>query len=403
MFHKITIKNNKTTPLYAGHPWVFSGALIKLYDNIIPGSIVSIVDENNTFIAWGIYNVNQSICFRALSFKENEIDGNQLNNNFDYQVQFFYQRFLYLKTHKLAMLDDNTNGYRLVNADADYLPGLIVDVYDDLAVFQIAILGMENFNQAIIKALIMLGFLHVVEKSDSESRKLEKLEIKDAIVHHGEQKDFYPFIENNITLLSNPISGQKTGFFLDQRKTRKWLYQHAQDKKVINLYSYYGGFSICSLLGGCLGVISVDSSKPAIEACNNIIKLNDTSGKLHKKHGTEVVDVFQYLQSDLSCDILICDPPGFAKHKNAIDSAISGYTRLNRLCLSKLQSGNIFITSSCSGLIKMEDFVNILKKASFLEKKPLRILEIYGADFDHTSILGFKEGEYLKTLIVQVV
>ncbi len=401
---KITIKNNKIYPLLAGHPWVFSGALLNIDDSINP-QIVALHNENGDFIAYGCYKANNSICFRVISFDKLEIDVNEFNKNYILQEKFFYNRLIKLYEIKKSFISSNTNGFRLVNADADYLPGLIVDVYNDIAVFQISLFVMEQFIEAIVESLKKLGYKCIIEKSDSQSRKIEGLSLKDTKIHFGHKQDSYEFLENGIKMLSNPFGGQKSGFFLDQRKARHWIYNNAKNKSVLNLYSYSGGFSISSLLGGAKRVVSVDVSSLAIDMCEKIISLNDNNIlNLQLKHISVVENVIDYIKKPLeNVDIIVCDPPAFAKKRDSLKNAINAYTTINQKCLEKLSSGGILITSSCSGLIKMEDFINILKKVALHTHKPIRILEIFTEDVDHTKLLGFKEGEYLKTLILQVI
>lgn len=362
---KIVIKTERIAPLIAGHPWVFSGALVNKYQNIDAGSIVKLVDAKDNFLAYGFYNHNQSISFRVISFNESDI----------FDEDFFFNKMKSLLESKKFLLPENTNGFRLVNADADYLSGLVVDIYDDLAVFQISIMGMEKCRDFVISSLKRLGFKHIIEKSDSESRNSESLEVKEVCLIQGEQKETYSFLENKITMLADPFLGQKTGYFLDQRTARTWVKNHSKGKNVINLFSYSGAFSISALIGGAIDVQSIDISQKALDLSEKIAELNSFDGK----HSTLKVDVLDYINKNndlknINNKIIICDPPAFAKNKGALKNATNAYVKLNAKCLSNMKSGDILVSSSCSGLIKMEDFQFILKKASMMANKKVRIL-----------------------------
>ncbi len=393
---KIIMKGDRLSPIKLGHPWVFSGALEKQYSNIEAGDIVSIVDAENNFLAYGFYNHNQSISFRVLSFNKEDI----------FNEDFFFNRISNLLKIKKSFLTEETDGFRLVNADADYLAGLVIDVYGDLAVFQISIMGMEKCRDFIISTLKKLNFTHIVEKSDSESRKAEKLEIKETILIQGEKKEYYPFLENGITMLADPFDGQKTGYFLDQKDARSWVKNNSRNKTVINLFSYSGAFSISALIGGAIEVYSVDISQKALNLSEKILLLNKDS--FSGKYNLLKADVLDYINKNndlvkIENKIIICDPPAFAKNKGALKNATNAYIKLNSKCLSSMNSGDILLSSSCSGLIKMEDFQFILKKASLLSGKKVKILSEFKQSSDHSRILGFREGEYLKTLILQVI
>ncbi len=393
MLNKIIIKNDKITPLLGGHPWVFSGALLEKYP-FVAGEIVALYNEKNTFIAYGFYNYKQSICFRVISFTQGDV----INED------FFYNKMYELLQIKSTLLPENTNGFRLVNADADYLPGLVVDVYADLAVFQIAIAGMERCSEWIITSLKRLGFNHIIEKSDSESRKAEELIPKEAKIHHGDRRDFYSFKENSLEMICDPLLGQKTGYFLDQRDARTWLRRNCKNKNVLNLFSYSAAFTVAALAGEASFVTNIDISEKALALADELLRQHVSFAGRYK---SEKINVLDYLNTDacekLNPSIIVCDPPAFIKNKNSLKSGINAYIKLNQKCLSKMKQGDIIITSSCSGLIKMEDFQQIIRKSAFLSAKRVKILAEFKQSFDHTIILGFKEGEYLKTLVLQII
>ena len=390
-YNIIEINKSKVAPLITGHPWVFSGALLCKYPNLKNGEIVKLFCNSN-YVATGVFN-NNSIAFKVLSFNENDvIDSAFIINN----IKSIHNN------KKSLYVNEENNGFRLVNADADYLPGLIIDVFHNLAVFQVSSILMESFIADIILALKQLNFAHIVEKSDSESRKLDGLLVKKPIIHYGVQQSSYKFLENGITMLCDPLCGQKTGFFLDQKLARNWLKHNSKNKKVVNLFSYSGGFGVSALIGEARAVINVDVSKEALQLAELIFQENNASNS-NCLYSCIKSDVFEYLQQDFQADVLICDPPAFAKNKASLDNAVKAYVKINAKCLSKLSVGNIFITSSCSGLLKMEDFINIIKKACLQANKKVKILHEFKQHSDHSIILGFKEGEYLKTLILEII
>ncbi|MFL1781376.1 Class I SAM-dependent rRNA methyltransferase [Candidatus Hepatincolaceae symbiont of Richtersius coronifer] len=428
MYKTITLKKDKINSLLTGHPWVFSGALSKIDFTIEEGEIVALYTESphitslstdplskgGTFLAYGFYNPKQSIAFKILS----------LDVKAKINQDFFTNRLKQLEALKKSLINNETNGYRLANADADYLPGLIIDIYDTLAVLQISNIGMQKYIPMIVTALKSLKLHTIIEKLSN------KLQIENAlspggkadiILHYkdledktnysqhnftpfaGNESDYFLFKENSLLFLSDPYYGQKTGFFLDQKEARLWLKNHSKEKSIVNLFSYSGGFGVAALVGGASKIINVDSSEQALNLCATNIALNDLNQVFINKYENIKTDVFNYLITDFSADIIVCDPPAFAKNKGALENATNAYIKLNYKCLSKLQSGGILITSSCSGLIKMEDFIAIVRKAALLAKKQLMILAEFKQSADHTSLLGFKEGDYLKTLVLKVL
>jgi 23S rRNA (cytosine1962-C5)-methyltransferase len=291
-----------------------------------------------------------------------------------------------------------------VNADSDFLPGLIIDVYNNIAVYQINILGMSNFDSIINAVLIELGFDAIVSKNDSSSRKQEGLQIEESIIKYNPKNlDLTNIIfkENGINLISDPIYGQKTGFFLDQIQTRKSIQSLSKNKTVLNLFCYSGASSIYALSGGAKSVVSLDSSDKALELLNKNLQINNID---INKHQSIQQDAFDYLNNLTDTfDIIVLDPPAFCKHKDSINRAKTAYSKINSKCLSKLKKNGILITSSCSSLIKLEDFMQIIKIASYSESRILQILSIHLHNQDHTNLVGFKEGEYLKTVILRVL
>lgn len=404
-YKKIFLKKGKDIPLKAGHPWVFSGGIDKYEDMPGKGDFINIYSAEKNFIGSGSFHPGNSIRIRIFSNIE----------NCSYDKEFFAKRITSLNNLKLQFLPKGTDGYRLVHSDADMLPGLIIDVYGKHIVMQINTLAMENLKQHIIDALVeVLSPLSITEKSDMESRKQEGLKPTPPITVYGTtpHKGEVIFTENNLTMISDVIEGQKTGFFLDQRDARIFVKNIAKGKKVLNLFSYSGSFSIAAAAGGATEVTSVDTSAPALSIAEKIFELN----KITETKTTFIKeDVFNYLAARQkenefiasaatqgSNNIIICDPPAFTKKKDQRDEAIKAYIQLNKMCLQIAAPGTIFVTSSCSGVIDREAFNNILRIATGKAGKKALIIAEFSQAPDHTRKISFPEGSYLKTTALLV-
>lgn len=351
------------------------------------------------------------------------------------EKDFFTKRFLSLLDRKKRFLPPQTDGFRLVHADADQLPGLIVDLYADTAVFQIHTSGMEGLRYWIVEALGELpGVQRVVERSDVEARRAEGLSLLSPKVHRGTVKEPVKFQEQGMVMLADVVAGQKTGFFLDQREARHLVRETARRMRVVNLFSYSCAFGIAAWVGGATEVVNVDSSGTALELGTQMFLANGID-PIKEKISFHQGDVFEYLERELSRSTsqsffyksemspflpnfqetgdssstdrlplyLICDPPAFAKSRQSIEEAKKAYLRLNTLCFRLLQSGDLFLTSSCSGMLRQEEFLHLLRLAAGRAGKEARILRILGQSTDHTRTLAFPEGVYLKTVFLEVL
>ncbi len=389
---KISLKPKKDVPVVSGHPWIFSNGIAKCEASNI-GEIVEVFSEGGEYIGTGYFNPQGSISVRILSRNRDEI----------FDCKFFEKRFRELDDAKRNLIPDNTNAYRLCYADADMLPGLIVDKYGDVFVFQIHTAGMDKFREEIISALKnAFKPSAIVERSDIEIRKQEGLKVLEPVVHFGKINEEIIFEENGIKFYSDVVGGQKTGFFLDQRDARKKLLELCKDKKVLNLFCYTGAFSLYAAKGDAKKVVSVDISKTATELVKKNFELNGLEA-------VEIVaaDVFDFLSTEKvkpgDFDIIVCDPPAFAKSGGNVQKALKAYMDLNRKCLALLKKDGILFSSSCSGRVSIDDFRNTLKIAAGSAKKDVRVLSTIGQAPDHTDKLSFPEGRYLKTLILQVL
>lgn len=403
----VEIKPNRDTAIRAGHPWIFSGAVAKV-EKAKRGDLVTVVDYKGDAIGIGTFHPGNSIRVRMISGNPDDV----------IDAAYLAKRFRELSESKKNYLPEKTDGYRIVNADADYLPGLIVDAYRSCLVFQIHTAGMEKLRGPIIEAIKSLNPIQIVERSDVESRKQDQIPPLRPRVIAGRIEGPVEFSEAGIRMLADPIEGQKTGFYLDQRETRRLIPSFAKGKRVVNLFSYTGGGSVAAAISGADHVISVDSSKPALSTAEEIFRLNGLD-PLDDRYRFNDADVFDYLDDAGRPDpawagrtsagrtydgpaLLICDPPAFAKHKRSLENAKKAYLRLNRLCLKGLKPGDLLLTSSCSGMIDRDTFTEILRHAAGTAGRRVSIIEELGAPPDHTKNLSFPEGSYLKTLLLGV-
>lgn len=415
----LKLKPGKEVPLMAGHPWIFSNAIIegplnvdgKKFDEV---GLVEVRAHDGYFLGIGMFNPRTSISVRILALSH----GGKVEKNFVVDEKFFSERFLELERLKKEFLPAQTTAYRLVNADADWLPGLIVDRYGDVFVFQIHTACMDLFRNEIIGALQKsFDCEAIVERSDIESRKSDGLKSLPVKIHFGKIDGPVEFIENGVKFLADVLNGQKTGFFLDQREARRKVGELSkgpskagQAKKVLNLFSYSGGFGLYAALNGAEKVVTLDISERALELAQENFRINGIdidSKKGRAKYEFICGDVFDYLANAPAkaglFDLIICDPPAFAKSNDKIEQAKKAYIDLNKRCMELLESGGILISCSCSGRISHEDFRDILRIAAGRVKKDARILASLSQPLDHTERLCFTEGRYLKTFVLQVL
>jgi len=409
-YPEITLEPGKDTPIRAGHPWVFSQAVARGVE-AEPGSLVLVKSAKGETLGLGTWNANTSIRVRMLTRDASEkID-----------ADFFIRRFKSLDEWKRNHLPPDTDGYRLVHAEADGLPGLIVDRYAGVLVFQLHTAGMDRLRDIIVQALEKtFSPRAVVERSDLDVRKMEGLHDQPIAVRSGEVDGPVTFKETKLKFYADALHGQKTGFFLDQRDARIKVGELSKGKKVLNLFGYTGAFSVHAAKGGATFVSTVDVSRPALELAQQNFKLNKLDPEDEAKCEFLEADVMEVLsdtesplvkgKAELSSrgnkggfDLIICDPPAFAKSERQVMQAMKAYTELNAACLRLLQPGGILVTSSCSGRVTPDDFRSMLKFAAGRAGKQVRVLEWLGHAPDHAELLSFPEGRYLKTAILEVV
>jgi 23S rRNA (cytosine1962-C5)-methyltransferase len=386
--NKVYLKRGKEESLLRFHPWIFSGAIHHTDNGIEEGEVVRVVTENGDFIAVGHYQQG-SIAVRVLTFNEVEIDD-----------QFWESRLQSALDMRLSIgLANNpqTNAYRLVHGEGDLLPGLIIDVYGDTAVMQAHSIGMHLSRYAIAQALAKVMKNRVSNIYYKSETTLSFVEPENGFLL-GET-DNNIAVENGLKFYVDWLRGQKTGFFVDQRENRALLEKYSADKNVLNMFCYTGGFSFYAMRGGAKSVHSVDSSAKAIELTRRNVELNFPGDSRHEAF---CEDAFKYLDKIQGYNLIILDPPAFAKHRGALHNALKGYTRLNQKAFEKIEKGGILFTFSCSQVVTKEHFRNAVFTAAALAKRKVRILHQLHQPADHPINIYHPEGEYLKGLVLYV-
>ena len=392
MYKSIYLKKGKEESLNRFHPWIFSGAIHHMDDNIEEGELVNIFTASNEFIAVGHYQIG-SIAIRVLTFSKVEI-------SYDFWCDRLSSA---LKMRQNVGIADNNvnNTYRLVHGEGDYLPGLVIDCYGETAVMQAHSVGMHVCREEICRALIkVMGerIKHVYYKSETTLPFKAELGQENGFMYGETDNDIA--IENGLKFHVDWLRGQKTGFFVDQRENRNLLEHYAKGKSVLNMFCYTGGFSVYAMRGQAKLVHSVDSSAKAVELTNRNIALNFPDDLRHEAF---CEDAFKYLDNnDNKYDLIILDPPAFAKHRAALHNALKGYTRLNVKGLQRIKHGGILFTFSCSQVVSKEHFRNAVFTAAAQAGRKVRILHQLHQPADHPINIYHPEGEYLKGLVLYV-
>lgn len=387
-YKTIQLKRGKDDSLRRYHPWVFSGAIQRADKDIEEGEVVRVVTEKGEFIAVGHFQQG-SIAVRVLSFHDVSIDDT-----------FWNARLASALKMRLSIgLADapQQNAYRLVHGEGDNLPGLIVDIYNKTAVMQAHSIGMHQQRHDIARQLmtVMDGRIeNVYYKSETT---LPFMEPENGFLYGGSDENIA--MENGLRFYVDWLRGQKTGFFVDQRENRALLEQYAHNKRVLNMFCYTGGFSFYAIRGGAKLVHSVDSSAKAIELTNRNVELNFPGDPRHQAF---CEDAFKFLDNMTEYDLVILDPPAFAKHRAALHNALKGYTRLNQKAMEKMPTGSILFTFSCSQVVTKEHFRNAVFTAAALARRKVRILHQLHQPADHPVNIYHPEGEYLKGLVLYV-
>lgn len=385
----LKLKSGKTQSISRRHPWIFSGALQNYTFDLKNGDVVYIADHRGEILATTHYS-DGSIACRILSFSKVEID----SDFYAHRIQ----AALFIREQSGLTDNDSTNAYRLIHAEGDQLPGLVIDFYNGVAVVQTHSAGMTRDFELIKKALqdsLASRLVHVIHKSADKNSKIialdEDIPAAVEILEHGNAFEV------------NYKTGQKTGFFLDQRENRALSAKYAKGKRVLNAFCYSGGFSIYALKAGAEMVHSLDSSAKAMHLVDENLKLNKLDEGRHKSITADALD---YLNSDEArdqqYDVIILDPPAFAKHRSARHKAVQAYKRLNARALSIMKPGGILITFSCSQVVTPDLFNNTIAAAAIEANRHVRILHHLHQPEDHPISIFHPEGEYLKGLVLSV-
>lgn len=392
MYPRVQLHSGREKSLHFRHPWVFSRAIQHVPKGLENGSLVHVEDSEGRCLGTAYYNGRSQIALRFLSFDENVID-----------TEFFAGKFKEKLAFRRRFLDfSDTNAFRLVFGESDGLPGLIVDVYGDFAVIQIHTLGMDRLRPMVVEALEkILKPKGIYERSDVEVRKKDGLFTMPTGVLFGKEPPAdHQILEHGLKFSVDIRTGQKTGFFLDQRENRLALRKYAKGKNVLNLFSYSGGFSVSALSGGAKKVTSVDISGPALELARGNFSLN---GFDPSKHVFEAKDVFDFLDDQAKniekYDVVVVDPPAFVKNKESLNHGANAYMKLNHKALQLLVDDGILVTSSCSSHVSQELFRTILFKSALQSHRELVVLEQKSQPSDHPLSINFPEGEYLKFVV----
>ncbi len=387
------LKRGKDESLKRFHPWIFSGAVHHIDGQPAEGDLVRVVTSDDTFIAIGHWQIG-SIAVRVLTFVDEPID------------DCFWQRRLACalearKAMGLTGRQDNTT-FRLVHGEGDSLPGLVIDIYGRTAVVQAHSVGMHVCRHDIAAALQQLDGLqldNIFYKSETTLPFKAELGQENGFLIGGEADNVA--IENGLRFHIDWLRGQKTGFFVDQRDNRALVEHYAQGRSVLNMFCYTGGFSVYALRGGAVKVHSVDSSAKAVELVNANVALNFPDDSRHEAFAEDAFRFLQQMDED-AYDLIILDPPAFAKHKDALRNALKGYTRLNLRAFEKIRPGGILFTFSCSQAVSKEQFRTAVFTAAALSGRNVRILHQLHQPADHPINIYHPEGEYLKGLVLYV-
>lgn len=392
MYPTIQLRHGKAESLKRFHPWIFSGAIQRMPDNLTEGQIVRIIDHKGDFLAIGHYQIG-SIAIRVLSFVERKIDN-------EFWKERLSEAFNMRCSIGLVRREDN-NTLRLVHGEGDQLPGLIIDLYGKTAVMQAHSVGMHLYRKEIAAALIDVckGIIeNVYYKSETTLPFKADLHEKDGFIIGGNEDNIA--IEYGLKFHIDWLRGQKTGFFIDQRENRKLLEQYSMEKNVLNMFCYTGGFSVYALRGGATRVTSVDSSAKAIDLTRANAELNFPGDSRHDAYAE---DAFKFLErAGDDYELIVLDPPAFAKHKGALRNALKGYTRLNAIAISKIRKGGIIFTFSCSQAVNKDQFRLAVFTAAAQAGRHVRILHQLHQPADHPINIYHPEGEYLKGLVLEI-
>ena len=385
---QLILKSGRDRSILLRHPWIFSGA-VKNMPKAENGEIIEVCDNDNKLLGYGFFSDQSQITVRMFEFT---------NQPLIITSTYWSRKIKLAYDLRKELLDQShTNTFRLVHAEGDFFPGVIIDIYANVAVVQLLIRGTERIKEHIFNALNECGFKYIYLKTKQSSQRLEMVEASGWV---GDAQAM-PVVVNEygIQFQVDVETGQKTGFFIDQRENRKLLGEMSKGKKILNTFSYSGGFSIYALRAGAALVHSVDSSKEAIQLCENNVAING----YQDRHKSYVMDVFDFMkQSTEDYDIIILDPPAFAKNARALPNATRGYKNLNLTAFQRIKPGGLIFTFSCSQHMDKDLFHKVIFGAASDARRNIRILQQLTQPQDHPINIYHPEGEYLKGLLLHV-
>jgi 23S rRNA (cytosine1962-C5)-methyltransferase len=391
----VILKKGKEKAVLQRHPWLFSGAIEKVKGKPANGEIVRLLNDKGLFMAYGFYNDQSRVALRLLEWDESV----EINED------WFRKRVAVAVASRSSLLEDGkTNTCRLIFSEADYLPGLIVDKYADYLAVQILTSGIEKMMPVIIDELQkLLKPKGIFDKSDASSRAHEGLETINQVIAGAHPPEIVKVLENNVAYGINIAEGQKSGFYCDQRDNRLITALHAKDKKLLDCFSYTGGFTLNALKNGASSVTSVDSSALAIVTLKENIQLNKLDASKHTAIQSDVNKQLRALREQgEKFDIVVLDPPKYAPSRSSLDKASRAYKDLNRMGMLLLNSGGLLATFSCSGAMDIDNFKQVLAWAALDAGKEVQFIYQFCQPEDHPVRASFPEGEYLKGLLCRV-
>jgi len=387
---KVILNKNEEADILNGFPWVYSNEVNNFEGPIVSGDICEVLDNNRHFVGYGFFNANSKLMVRMLSLnQEDKID-----------KEFFKKRIQYALSHRNNLHFEDSNCMRLIFSEADYLPGLVVDKYDEILVISISVLGMDNIKKVIVDILVeLLNPKGIYERSDSPSRLKEGLDIQKGYLYN----EFDPKVlvnENGIQFYVDVQNGQKTGYFLDQKINRDNLKYYVKDKIVLDCFSNVGGFALNALKHGAKKVLATDISELA---CSQILE----NAALNNFKNIEVrcADVFELLKEEElknQFDVIVLDPPAFTKNKETLKNAYRGYKEINMSAMKLIKSGGYLMTFSCSQLMNQELFIQMLKEALKDSGRKGQFISFNIQAPDHITLFNNNEQLYLKEVILRI-
>lgn len=386
--------DGKEKSLSRRHPWLFSGALKSVEKGVQEGDVVRVFSNKGDFLCVGLWQ-SGSIAIKILSFEDVEI-------NYGFMVERVRKA---VELRRLCGLfdDGDTTIFRLVNGEGDFLPSLIADYYEGLVVLQFHSVGMWRLKEEIVgafKEVLQSDCKAVFSKSSSTLPKQSGISAKDEFLFGSLPEDWFAK-ENGLTYRIDYAMGQKTGFFIDQRENRRLVGEYAKGKRVLNAFAYTGGFSLSALKGMAKEVVSLDISARAVEICEKNAEMNFSQSNVHRGEVADVLDYLDTLEKG-RFDLIILDPPAFAKHQRNLQQALKGYRAINQKAMEKIAGGGLLFTFSCSQAVSKDDFATMLFSCAALSGRKVRIIKQLAAGCDHPQSIFHPEGGYLKGTLLYV-